>query len=82
MRKYALCSETTGIYKYYDTLDEAIAAYTQEVLAKHAERIPLSVVDIDVNGIETWKNADQEITPNYVELSDLGNKINQRYNWV
>lgn len=77
--KYSVINPTNGENVLYDTKEEALAAFWDLVMYMvnmHFHNTPYVLVDIDDNGVETWRNVDGEEVIRPLTPEEMEEKIN------
>lgn len=65
-RKYGIYNYEIGVYQLFDTIDLAIDLIKnkmQQEADNLIDRLPISIVDINDDGAETWTNMNGEVVP-------------------
>jgi hypothetical protein len=68
MQQIALLNPMVGHYEYFDDKDSAKQRFSElmlEFFLSHTHQEPFSMVEIDEDGIQTWKSI------NFTDITDI-----------
>lgn len=85
MRKYGVFNHKTGLTQEYTTLEEttqALVDFIADYIIDITNRCPVTIIDINEDGSETWSNMDQELVPEKQLREQVARGVMSKYDWL
>ena len=85
MRKYGIFNHKTGLTEEVESTEQAtqkLVDFIAEYIVEITNRCPITIIDINEDGSETWYNMDQEMVPNLQLSEQAARGVVSKYDWL